>query len=267
MQKTKKYGAMEFPPRIVHAALDVWMEHSGFEDDFYGHLLSIERGSQTWQYDNLEQFFAGFDGERPDRVYLKADAKESDFLFQSMKSMATSLTVSLEKRADIDSVFVPLEDYADAHPEELSPKVRAEKPIVFIGHGRSPLWRDLKEHLQDKHGYQIEAYETGARAGHSVRDILQEMLDKSSFALLVITAEDETAQGGMRARQNVVHELGLFQGRLGFSKAIAIVEEGVEMSSNMESIHQIRFGPGNIRESFGEVLATLEDKTRSRSLP
>ena len=92
-------------------------------------------------------------------------------------------------------------------------------------------------------------------------------LTRVLFALLVITAEDETAEGSMRARQNVVHELGLFQGRLGFSRAIAIVEEGVEMSSNMDSIQQIRFGPGNIRESFGEVVATLEDKTRSRSKP
>ena len=93
------------------------------------------------------------------------------------------------------------------------------------------------------------------------------MLDKSSIALLVITAEDETAQGSMRARQNVVHELGLFQGRLGFSKAIVIVEEGVEMSSNMESIQQIRFRAAEIRESFGEVLATLEDRTAKRSGP
>ena len=114
------------------------------------------------------------------------------------------------------------------------------------------------------HGYTIEAYESGARAGHSVRDILQEMLDKSSFALLVITAEDETAEGNMRARQNVVHELGLFQGRLGFSKAVAIVEQGVELSSNMEAIQQIRFPSGRIRETFGEVVATLERGTARR---
>ena len=266
MKKTKKYGTMEFPPRIVHEALGNWIQHVDSDDGFL-HLYSIERGSETWDYDDLEQFFAAFDGDRPDDVYIKAVAKEGEFRFHSMKSKVTSLTVSLKERADIDGVFVPLEHYADAHPEKLDFRAAKEKPIVFIGHGRSQLWRDLKEHLQDKHGYQIEAYETGARAGHSVRDILQEMLDKSSFALLVITAEDETAQGGMRARQNVVHELGLFQGRLGFSKAVAIVEEGVEMSSNMESIQQIRFGPGNIRESFGEVVATLEDKTRSRSEP
>jgi len=28
------------------------------------------------------------------------------------------------------------------------PEPPPEPPTVFIGHGRSPLWRDLKDHLQ-----------------------------------------------------------------------------------------------------------------------
>ena len=65
------------------------------------------------------------------------------------------------------------------------------RPIVFIGHGRSGLWRELKDHLQDLHGYAIEAFETGARAGHTVRDVLEDLLARASFAILVLTAEDE----------------------------------------------------------------------------
>jgi predicted nucleotide-binding protein len=116
----------------------------------------------------------------------------------------------------------------------------------------------LKDHLTDKHGYKIEAYETGARAGHTIRDILDEMASKSSFALLVMTGEDEDKSGNSRARQNVVHEVGLFQGRLGFSRAIVLLEEGTEEFSNMFGIQQIRFSKNNIRETFGEVLATLK---------
>jgi len=40
------------------------------------------------------------------------------------------------------------------------------------------------------------------------------MLGKTSFAILVMTGEDKIEDGEMRARQNVVHELGLFQGKL-----------------------------------------------------
>jgi predicted nucleotide-binding protein len=112
--------------------------------------------------------------------------------------------------------------------------------------------------LHEKHGYDVEAYEVGARAGHSVCDVLEQMLNRSAFALLVLTAEDETADGSLRARQNVIHETGLFQGRLGFHRAIVLVEQGAEEFSNIAGIEQIRFGEGRIRETFGDVLATLK---------
>ena len=117
---------------------------------------------------------------------------------------------------------------------------------------------DLKDHLQDKHGYDVQAYEIGSRAGHTIRDILEEMLEESSFALLVLTGEDETKDGKLHARQNVVHETGLFQGKLGFSRAIVLLEDGTEEFSNIAGIQQIRFSKGNIKETFGDVLAVLK---------
>jgi predicted nucleotide-binding protein len=136
-------------------------------------------------------------------------------------------------------------------------EINAFKPVIFIGHGRSPIWRDLKDHLHEQHGYDVQAYEIGSRAGHAIRDILEDMLETSLFAILVMTAEDKIRSGHMRARQNVVHELGLFQGKLGFSKAIILLERGVQEFSNIHGIHQIRFSKKNIKETYGDVLATL----------
>ena len=56
----------------------------------------------------------------------------------------------------------------------------------------------------------------------------------------------------------MVHELGLFQGKLGSNRALVLLEEGVESFSNLQGINQIRFSIGNIRESFGDVLAALK---------
>ena len=36
-----------------------------------------------------------------------------------------------------------------------------------------------------------------------------------------------------------------------------LLEDGVEEFSNIQGIEQIRFGKKNIKETFGEVLATL----------
>ena len=90
-----------------------------------------------------------------------------------------------------------------------------------------------------------------------MRDILDSMSEDSSMALLVLTGEDKTQEGLMRARQNVIHECGLFQGRLGFDRAILLVEKGVELASNFDGIQQLRFNKGRIQEVFGDVIATI----------
>ena len=51
------------------------------------------------------------------------------------------------------------------------------------------------------------------------------MLAQADFAFLIMSAEDEQATGKFNPRLNVVHEAGLFQGRLGFQKAILVLEE------------------------------------------
>ena len=128
--------------------------------------------------------------------------------------------------------------------------------VIFIGHGRSADWRELKDHLSDKHSVPVEAYETGSRAGHTIRDVLEDMLQKSSLAILVHTPEDEMADGSFNSRPNVIHETGLFQGRLGFSRAIVLLKAGTKEFSNLSGIQQIRYG--DIRETYGEVLAWIK---------
>jgi predicted nucleotide-binding protein len=59
------------------------------------------------------------------------------------------------------------------------------------------------------------------------------MLDAASFAFLIMTAEDEHADKTFHARRNVLHEIGLFQGRLTFEKAIVLLEEGCTEFSNI----------------------------------
>lgn len=84
------------------------------------------------------------------------------------------------------------------------------------------------------------------------------MLDSAAIAFIVLTAEDEQADGAMHARQNVIHEAGLFQGRLGFSRAIIVLEEGCEEFSNVQGLGQIRFPKGNIQAKFEEIRQVLE---------
>ena len=172
----------------------------------------------------------------------------------------TEATVSMQNRADIERVFNALESNVEkCRLPKLPPKKRKRHKIkVFIGHGHNTQWKDLKDHLHDKHGLDVEHYERGARAGLTIKEVLDDMLTSSSFALLVLTGEDLDAAGGLHARENVIHELGLFQGCLGWRRAIVLLEEGVAEFSNIHGLNQIRFQRGNIQATFGEILATIK---------
>jgi predicted nucleotide-binding protein len=129
---------------------------------------------------------------------------------------------------------------------------------VFIGHGRSAQWRELKDFIQDRLGLPWEEFNRMPAAGVTNIARLAEMLEASTIAFLVLTAEDEMADGTVIARQNVIHEAGLFQGRLGFTRAIVVLEEGCESFSNIDGLGQIRFPRGRIAAAFEEVRRVLE---------
>jgi predicted nucleotide-binding protein len=142
--------------------------------------------------------------------------------------------------------------------EESQSKMTATGTKIFIGHGRSLVWRELKDHLQDKLKLTIEEFNSSATAGIPTVDRLKEMLNNAAFAFLIMTAEDEQPDGKFNARPNVIHEAGLFQGRLGFEKAIVLLEEGCEEFSNIHGLGQIRFPRRNISAKFHEIRDVLE---------
>ena len=129
---------------------------------------------------------------------------------------------------------------------------------VCIGHGRSKEWKDLKDFISDRMRLPWDEFNRVPVAGIPNTVRLSTMLDAAAIAFLVLTAEDEGIDGKMQARMNVVHEAGLFQGRLGFSRAIIMLEEGCEEFSNIEGLGQIRFPKNNIRAAFHDVQLVLE---------
>jgi hypothetical protein len=137
----------------------------------------------------------------------------------------------------------------------------AKKPgrsNVVIGHGGSALWRELRDFLRDRLNLPVDEFNAVSVAGLPTVERLEGMLNGAGFAFLVMTAEDEQPDGRVRARENVVHEVGLFQGKLGFRRAIILLEDGCEEFSNIHGLGQIRFQRGNLAAKFEDVRAVLE---------
>jgi predicted nucleotide-binding protein len=170
-------------------------------------------------------------------------------------------TMSLRSPANACRRLAQVARKAGSHLARMERRSRRSRQIgtnVFIGHGSSAVWRDLKDFLQDRLHLPWDEFNRVPIAGITNIARLSEMLDASVIAFLVMTGEDEQADGRLHARMNVVHEAGLFQGRLGFTRAIVLLEEGCEEFSNIQGLGQIRFPKGNIKAVFEDIRRILE---------
>ena len=182
----------------------------------------------------------------------------------------TKLPPHMEAKADIWFVEVSYTQTkviarkirtAASHLERLKKASEHSRRIgtnVFIGHGRSKEWRILKDFISDRLHLPWDEFNRVPVAGTTNIARLSTMLDAAAIAFLVMTGEDETAEGELRARENVVHEAGLFQGRLGFERAIILLEEGCSEFSNIHGLGQLRFPRGNITACFEDIRLVLE---------
>lgn len=131
-------------------------------------------------------------------------------------------------------------------------------PVVFIGHGRSLVWREVKDFVAERLQLPWEEFNRESVAGTTNQARIDEMLNRSAFALLVMTAEDEHGDGRLHARENVVHEVGLFQGRLGSRRAIILQESTCAEFSNIHGLSTLRFPPGHVSATFEDIRRAVE---------
>ncbi len=209
MQKEKRYRYVKFSPEAIQKAYSK-LESYAKEEQLkrIDTTLTTNFESEKWSHDTESEFFADYTKNIESAVYRKSIGYGDLRLYLHFYLSGTDVSVEAPKRSQIEEVHQIFAEYA---PKCVTKDVdlKVQEPIIFIGHGQSTQWRDLKDHLHDKHNYLIEAYEIGARAGHAIRDILEKMLDKSSFAILVMTGEDKDEEGNLHARDNVIHELGI----------------------------------------------------------
>jgi len=258
MKKSKNFWGTKFSSNILKSVFDC-LEQLSNDKKISISRMFVEEEEEEWTYDDLNEFLSAYRGEISHAAGISINIKEPKIEFiLRLNKYYTTVSVEASSRSWIEKIFHYFED---ARPEEIEKLNQQDSmdngPTVFIGNGRNKQWQKLRDHLRDKHSIYVECFESGERAGHTVRDILDRLSEDASLAFLILTGEDKTQDNQIRARQNVIHEVGLFQGRLGFDRGIILVESGVEMPSNFDGIQQIRFRKGRIEETFGDVIGTI----------
>ena len=175
---------------------------------------------------------------------------------EKILSMAQHLEIDLPPLAADVEINPGARDLITENPP--TPNDAAIAKPIFIGHGQSPVWHELRDFLTNCLHLPVEEFNGVSTAGIATISRLSAMLDSAAFAFLIMTAEDEQPDGRLRARLNVIHEVGLFQGRLGFDRAIVVLEDGCEEFSNIHGLGQIRFPKSNVSACFDDVRRVLQ---------
>ena len=154
------------------------------------------------------------------------------------------------------SIHNLLDHYANLEYSLVKKRKTAER--IFIGHGQSKCWKELRDFIRDRLNLPVDEFNRIPVAGITTVDRLSQMLNESCFAFLIMTSDDSQSDGSTNPRMNVVHEAGLFQERLGFNRAIILLENECLEFSNIQGLTQIRFERGGISSIFEKVREVLE---------
>lgn len=150
-----------------------------------------------------------------------------------------------------------------AHSQLQSPDQPDALRRVFISHGRNSAWRQVQAYIEKDLKIATLELAQEANLGRTVIDKLQGESAKCDVAVIVMTGDDTDGAGNARARENVIHEIGFFQGKMGTGRVVLLYEEGVSIPSNIHGVVYSPFPPGVIEACLALLGRELQAIYRS----
>jgi predicted nucleotide-binding protein len=145
---------------------------------------------------------------------------------------------------DIDQMF---EIRANSQLEQPKPEAARR---VFITHGRSNDWRAVQPFIEKDVGLPTIELAQEANLGRTIIEKLIDNAARCDSAVIVMTSDDVANEDEARVRENVMHEIGFFQGRYGRNLVILLHEDGVNIPTNLAGVAYIPFPKGTITAGF-----------------
>lgn len=119
-------------------------------------------------------------------------------------------------------------------------KLSHQNNKVFVVHGHDEALKEKVARLLEKQGLETIILSEQANKGKTIIEKFEENSDVGA-AICLFTGDDigkekSEAVEKQRARQNVVYEAGYFMGKLGRERVIMLVDEGVELPSDLQGV-------------------------------
>lgn len=145
---------------------------------------------------------------------------------------------------DIDQIFE-----LRANSELQQPKSEPARR-VFVTHGRSNDWRAVQTYIEKDIGLLTIELAQEANLGRTIIEKLIDNASRCDSAVIVMTGDDVANEVEARVRENVMHEIGFFQGRFGRSFVVLLHEDGVNVPTNLSGVAYVPFPKGSIEAGF-----------------
>jgi predicted nucleotide-binding protein len=137
------------------------------------------------------------------------------------------------------------------------PRSTQQRPAgVFIAHGADPQWEIVRRFLEQECRVPVYALTTNMR-GTEVAQAMRQHLDRCSFAVCLLTVEENSQGEDARADQSVVHQAGILQGMYGFRRVAILVQEGCQTFSNVAGLIRLDFPDGHVDSTFWQLARML----------
>jgi predicted nucleotide-binding protein len=197
--------------------------------------LGREFGSRSEYQDTLEA-----------RQYL-AEGKQKALAL--LRQAVRGLEEEIDEESTITNVPVEL---AFPEPSPLSKK-------VFIVHGHDPGPRAEVARFVEKLGFEAVILHERPNKGRTIITKFREEAADIGFAVVVMTPDDlgkpnDASEAKLRARQNVVFELGFFIGALGPERVAAMVKGDIERPSDFDGVVYISLDKDDWPTKLGQEL-------------
>ncbi|MDR2429622.1 MAG: nucleotide-binding protein [Puniceicoccales bacterium] len=160
----------------------------------YSDLIRVFQGKKQWF--TRDALAVGQGIQTPPHIHVLAEAGTYEFPFL----MCANLSKYARRAGSHMASF-----------EEKSKQTSRIGTHVFIGHGRSNTWKEFRDFIRDRIHLPWDEFNRVPVAGIPTTTRLMEMLNQAAIAILILTAEDDQADGKMHPRMNVIHEAGLFR--------------------------------------------------------
>lgn len=145
---------------------------------------------------------------------------------------------------DIEQIFEIRANSELEQPKQSPPR------RVFLTHGHSSDWRRVQPFIEKDVGIPTIELAQQPNKGRTLIEKLEDNANHCDSAVIVMTSDDIANGQEARVRENVMHEIGFFQGRYGRNFVVLIHEEGVNIPTNLSGVAYIPFAKDNIEAAF-----------------